>query len=347
MIGAMTRTVARAATAAAGIAAIAMPVCGAFAQSAAKPYPSKTITIVVGTGAGGGYAVAAQLLARYWPSYIPGKPNIIVQAMPGGGGLKMAGYLHHVAPRDGSVIGMPVQTVALAQVLEPKDVKYDVHTWLWIGNMAILRQSVVVSPTAPVHTMEEARKREVVIGSTARGGNLFATPKLAQELAGAKFKIILGYRGTADIDKAMEAGEVQGRGGTWLDWKLRYPDWKKGDKIIPLVLTGMKRDPDAPDVPVLRDLVSDPIDKQVVDLFGYTDEIARPFAAVPRTPQRVVGLLRESFAATMKDEKLIADTRSRGVPFEPTDWHQVEQSVLATVNMSPKVVARMREVLAR
>jgi len=347
MIGAMKRAVAKAATVTAGIVAIAVPASGASAQSGSNVYPSKTITIVVGTGAGGGYAVAAQLLGRYWPSYIPGKPSIIVQAMPGGGGLKMAGYLHHVAPRDGSVIGMPVQTVALAQVLEPKDVKYDVHTWQWIGNMAILRQSVVVSHAAPVHSMEEARKREVVIGSTARGGNLFATPKLAQELAGAKFKIILGYRGTADIDKAMESGEVQGRGGTWNDWKLRYPDWKKGDKIVPLVLTGVARDPDAPDVPLLRDLVSDPIDKQVVDLYGYTDEVARPFAAVPRTPQRIVDMLRESFAATMKDEKLIADTRARGVPFEPTDWHQVEKSVLDTVNMSPKVVARMREVLAR
>jgi tripartite-type tricarboxylate transporter receptor subunit TctC len=347
MFGATNSAIRSAAILTAGLAAVALPASGASAQPAGKPYPSKTLTIVVGTGAGGGYAIAAQLLGRYWPEYIPGKPTIIVQAMPGGGGLKMAGWLQHVAPHDGSVVGMPVQTVALAQVLQPKDVKYDVHGWQWIGNMAILRQSVVVKATAPVHTMEEARKRQLVIGATARGGNLFATPQLAKELAGAKFKIILGYRGTADLDKAMESNEIQGRGGTWLDWKLRYPDWKKGDRIVPLVLTGMTRDPEAPNVPVLRDLVSDPTDKQVVDLFGFTDDIARPFAAVPKTPQRLVELLRTSFAAAMKDKRLAADAKARGIPFEPTDWHAVEKSVLQTVNMSPKVVERMREVLAR
>jgi tripartite-type tricarboxylate transporter receptor subunit TctC len=347
MIGTTTRAVARLATIAAGIAAVAAPLDDASAQAAAKPYPSKTITIVVGTGAGGGYAIAAQLLGRYWPEYIPGKPTVIVQAMPGGGGLKMAGWLHHVAPRDGSVIGMPVQTVALAQVLQPKDVKYDVHGWQWIGNMAILNQSVVVKASSPVRTMEEARKRQVVIGATARGGNLFATPQLTKELAGARFKIILGYRGTADMDKAMESNEIEGRGGTWLDWKLRYPDWKKGDKIIPLVITGMKPDPEAPNVPLLRDLVKDPLDKQVVDLFGYTDEIARPFAAVPKTPRNTVEMLRTSFEAAMKNKNLMHDAQTRGIPFEPTDWRAVEKSVLETVNVSPKVVARMNEVLAR
>lgn len=343
----MMHATTRAAAAVALIAAVAMPFGGASAQPAAKPYPTKTITIVVGTGAGGGYAIAAQLLARYWPEHIPGKPTIIVQAMPGGGGLKMAGWLHHVAPRDGSVIGMPVQTVALAQVLQPKDVKYDVHSWPWIGNMAILNQSVVVKASSPVHTIEQARKRQVVIGATARGGNLFATPQLAKELAGAKFKIILGYRGTADLDKAIESGEIEGRGGTWLDWKLHYPDWKKGDRIVPLVITGMKPDPEAPNVPLLRDLVADPLDKQVVDLFGYTDEIARPFAAVPKTPQSIVDLLRTTFAAAMADKNLMHDAKTRAIAFEPTDWHAVEKSVGETVNVSPKVVARMNEVLAR
>lgn len=347
MIGAMKRTVRRAVVAAAGVAAAALSGSGALAQAASDFYRGKTITIVVGTGAGGGYAISAQLLARYWTSHIPGKPTIIVQAMPGGGGLKMAGYLHNVAPRDGSTIGMPVQTVAIAQVLEPKDVRYDARTWQWIGNMAMLRQSIVVSAKAPVRSFEDARKTEAIIGSTARGGNLFIVPKLAKELGGAKFKIILGYRGTSDLDKAIESGEVQGRGGTWHDWKQRNPDWKSGDKIVPLTLTGTERDPEAPNVPLLRELVADPLDRQVVDFFGYTDQIARPFAAVPQTPKHVVDVLRSSFAATMKDENLIGDAKKRGIPLEPTTWQQVEKAVLDTVNVSPKVVEHMRQVLAR
>ena len=332
------------------VAAVAalVPMAGAgHAQQPAAFYSGKTITIVVGTGDGGPYAIGAQLLARQWSRHIPGHPSIIVQAMPGGGGLRMGGWLQHVAPKDGTVVGMPVQTVAMAQVLEPKDVQYDVRTWPWIGNMAVLRQAIVVAASSPVRSVEEARRSEVVIGSTAVGGNLFTVPKLARELAGFKLKIVLGYRGTSDIDKAMAGGEVQGRGGTWNDWKLLVPDWTKGDRIVPLVLTGTTRDPDAPNVPLLRDLVADPTDRQVVDFFAQTDLIGRPFAAVPGTPPHVVEILRTSFAATMKDEAMIADTAKRNWPMEPTDWREVENAVRDTLSVSPAVVARMKEVLAR
>jgi hypothetical protein len=267
--------------------------------------------------------------------------------MPGAGGLKMASWLHTVAAKDGTVVGMPVQTVAMAQVLEPAAAKYDVGTWPWLGNMAVLRQSVVVVASSPVRSIADARLREIVIGATAPGGNLFIVPKLTRELAGANFKIILGYRGTADLDKAMESGELQGRGGTWNDWKLLHPGWAKGDVIVPLVLTGTRRDPEAPNVPLLRELVSDPVDVDVIDFFGQTDLIARPFTAVPGTPQELVAILRNSFAAAMKDQQLIDDTAKRRWPFEPTGWQEVQKAAEDSLRVSPKVVARMQEVLAR
>lgn len=322
--------------------------CLSSTPSAASDfYRGKTITIVVGTGDGGPYAIGAQLLARHWSRHIPGNPNIIVQAMPGAGGLKMASWLQTVALKDGTVVGMPVQTVAMAQVLEPAAAKYDVGTWPWLGNMAVLRQSVVVAANAPVKSIGDARQREVVIGATAQGGNLFIVPKLTRELAGAKFKIILGYRGTADLDKAMEGRELQGRGGTWDDWKLLHPDWAKGDVIVPLVLTGMKRAPEAPNVPLLRELVSDPVDVQVIDFFGQTDLIARPFTAAPGSPPELVDVLRASFAATMKDPQLIEDTAKRRWPFEPTGWQEVKKAADETLRVPPAVVARMQDVLAR
>jgi tripartite-type tricarboxylate transporter receptor subunit TctC len=318
------------------------------AQPAADFFRGKTITIVVATGDSGPYVISSRFLARHWAKYIPGNPNIIVQAMPGGGGLKMAGWLNHVAPRDGTVVGMPVQTAAMAQVLEPKDARYDVRTWNWLGILTEMRQAVTVAPTAPVRTMEDARKHEVIIGATAAtGGNLFVVPKLVKELAGARFRIVLGYRGAADMDKAILNGEVQGRGGSWNDWKQLYPDWAKHDDIVPLVLTGMTRDREAPDLPLLRELVSDPVDRQVVDFFSQTDVFARSFALPPGTPQAVVDLLRTSFAAAMNDEQLRADITRRRWSMEPRDWRHMEQAANDTLNVAPAVVARMKEVLAR
>jgi len=347
MIVAMKKAACRAAIVTAGVAALAVSGHGAFAQSQADFYRGKTITIIVGTGAGGSYGIAAQLLARYWASHISGKPTIIVQAMPGGGGLKMAGYLHNVAPADGTVVGMALQTVAMAQMLKPKDVKHDVRTWPWIGNMASLRQSIVVMAKAPVRSFEDARKQEVVIGATARSGNLFIVPQMAKEVAGAKFKIVLGYRGGSDINKAMESGEVQGRGGTWQTWNMEFPGWLKEGKLVPLVLTGKKRDPDWPKVPLLRELVADPLDRQVVDFFGNTDEMARPFAAVPKTPRDVVEVLRTSFEAAVKDPKMIADAARRSIPVEPTSWRELEKAALGTLDTPPKVVERLQQVIAK
>jgi tripartite-type tricarboxylate transporter receptor subunit TctC len=330
------------------VAAMATLTSASWAEPASDYYRGKTITIVVGTGDSGGYVISARFLARHWAKYIPGNPNIIVQAMPGGGGLKMAGWLDNVAQRDGTVVGMPAQTVAMSQVLDPKNAKYDVRAWSWLGILTEMRQAVIVSPAAPVRTLDEARKREVIIGATAAtSGNLFVVPKLTKELAGAKFKIVLGYRGGADMDKAMLNGEVQGRGGSWNDWKQLYPDWAKHDNIVPLVLTGMTRDREAPDLPLLRELVSDPLDRQVVDFFSQTDLFARSFALPPGTPQHAVDLLRTSFAAAVNDEQLKADiTRGRWA-MEPRDWRQMKQAATDTLNVAPAVVARMKEVLAR
>jgi tripartite-type tricarboxylate transporter receptor subunit TctC len=317
------------------------------AQPASDFYRGKTISIVVGTGDSGAYVINARILARHWAKYIPGNPTIIVQSMSGGGGLRMAGWFHHVAQKDGTVVGMPVQTVAMSQVLEPKDARYDVRTWNWLGILTETRQAMMVSPATAVRSMEDARKREVIIGSTAPGGNLFIVPKLTKELAGAKFKIILGYRGGADLDLGIANGELQGRAGSWNDWKQLYPDWAKHDNIVPLALTGMTRDREAPDLPLLREQVSDPVDQQVVDFFSQTDVFARSFALPPGTPQAVVELLRTSFAAALNDEQLIVDITRRRWAMEPRNWQQVQQAANDTLNVTPAVVARMHEVLAR
>jgi tripartite-type tricarboxylate transporter receptor subunit TctC len=319
----------------------------ARAEPTSDFYRGKTISIVVGTGDSGAYVINARILARHWAKYIPGNPNIIVQAMPGGGGLRMGGWFHNVAPRDGTVVGMPVQTVAMAQVLEPKDVKYDVRPWHWIGILTETRQAMVVTPAAGVRSIEEARTREVIIGSTAPGGNLFIVPKLTRELAGAKFKIVMGYRGGADLDLAMARNETQGRAGSWNDFKQVYPDWARHDKIIPLALTGMRPDRDAPNLLLLRDQVANPIDRQVIDFFSQTDVFARSFAAPPGTPPQVVDLLRTSFAAAVNDEQLIVDVTHRLWALEARTWQQVEQAANDTLNVPPAVVKRMQEVLAR
>lgn len=320
---------------------------GASAQSAAEFYKDKDIKLVVAAGSGGTYAVYARLLARHWKQYIPGNPTVIIQHMPGGGGLKGAGYLQNAAARDGSVIGMPLQTVAAAQVLRPQKAKHDVRQWQWIGNMTVLRNTVGAWHTSGVKTVEDARRKEIIIGSTGRGGDMFMVPKLANEMLGTKFKIVLGYRGIRDVDKALEGGEVQGRAGSWLSWKLSHADWIRDGKVTQLMQVGFSRAPDLPDVPLMQELATNDRDRKVLEFFSLTTRMARSVTALPETPAYLVAALRTSFDAAMKDKALVAEAAKRGVPLEPMGWKDVEAAARATAGVDKAVLAHMQAVLAR
>jgi tripartite-type tricarboxylate transporter receptor subunit TctC len=340
----MIKHLRRAAVFAAAIAAT-LPV-SAGAQSAADFYKGRDLTMIVAAGAGGTYGIYARLLARFWSAHIPGNPNVVVQHMPGGGGLKGAGHLHNVVPRDGSVVGMPLQTVAMAQVLRPKQAKHDVRKWAWLGNMTVLRNTIAVWHTAPVKSLSEARGREIVIGSTGKGGDMFMVPKLANEMLGTKFKIVLGYRGISDVDKAIEAGEVQGRAGSWLSWKLQHAAWLKEGKVRQLAQVGLDRAADLKSVPLWQELATKDIDRKVLEFFGFSTQLART-VFVPGAPKAIVDALRASFEKTMQDQGLIDEAARRGVPLEPMRWDAVAKAATGTVNVDPAVLKRMKAALAK
>jgi tripartite-type tricarboxylate transporter receptor subunit TctC len=326
-------------------AVLALAPLAAQAQSAADFFRAKDVTMIVAAGSGGTYAIYARLLARYWQAHIPGTPNIVVQHMPGGGGLKGAAHLHNVAARDGSVIGMPLQTVAMAQVLRPDQARHDVRKWGWIGNMTVLRNMIAVWHTAPAQSFEAARKAEVVIGSTGKGGDMFMVPKLANELLGTKFRIVLGYRGISDVDKAIELGEAQGRAGSWLSWKLQHADWVRDGKVRQIAQVGLDRAADLKDVPLLQDFAASAMDRKVLEFFGYSTRLARTVSAVPGAPKHLVDALRASFAKAMADKRLLDEAARRGVPLEPMGWKEVAEA--ATAGVDPAVVKRMQAALAK
>jgi tripartite-type tricarboxylate transporter receptor subunit TctC len=266
--------------------------------------------------------------------------------MPGGGGLKGAGHLHNVAARDGSVVGMPLQTVAMAQVLRPKQAKHDVREWAWIGNMAVLRNTIAVWHNAPAQSLEDARKHSVVIGSTGRGGDMFMVPKLANALLGTKFRIVLGYRGIADVDKAIEAGEVQGRAGSWLSWKLSRAAWLEAGKVRQIAQVGLDRAADLSSVPLIQDFASNDLDRKVLEFFGYSTRLARTVFA-PGAPKAIVEVLRASFQRTMQAPGFREEAKRRGLPIEPMTGDAVAKAANDTVNVDPKVLEHMKAALAK
>ena len=188
---------------------IALGTVPARAQDAvADFYKGKTISILVGAGEGGSFVPYAQLLAEHMKRHIPGAPNIIVKTLGGqGGGLDTAIQMQNTVARDGLTMAMTQQTIVLSQVINPEFARYDARTWNWVGNMAAIRNMLAIWHTAKAQSVSEAKTHEVIVGSTGPASPTYIIPNFLNKFAGTKFKIVTGYKGTADLNLAMQKNQ--------------------------------------------------------------------------------------------------------------------------------------------
>jgi tripartite-type tricarboxylate transporter receptor subunit TctC len=286
----------------------------ADAQSVADFYKGKTVTISVGSGAGGGYDTHARLVARHLVHFIPGNPTLIVQNMPGGQGFTQANYLYNVAPKDGTAMGMLQRLLLTAPYLKPKVVKYDGTKFNWIGSLSGERNVGFLWHTAPQKTVDDVRRRETIVGQS---GNSVMMVNMYNHVLGTKFKIIRGYPGTNDVILAMQRGEVQGLGSfSWSNIPAKYPEWIKDKLISVLYQSGTKRAPELQNVPLVSELVEGDLNRQILDLWTAADDIARPLTLPPDVPADRVAAVRDAFNALVVDADYLADAKKQGLEID-------------------------------
>jgi tripartite-type tricarboxylate transporter receptor subunit TctC len=331
----------------AGAAVIALMTTGsARADAVADFYKDKTITLFIGAGVGGSYDLYSRLLAEHMSRHIPGNPNIITKnVLGGGGGLPAAIHMQRSAPRDGTAIAMTQQTIVVAQAIEKVAAgKYDVRQWGWIGLMSPIRNMLAVWHTAPAQTLEEARHKEVIVGSTGRTSPTFIVPQVLNEIHGTKFKIVSGYNGVAQLNLAMERGETQGRGASWISVVASKPEYITEKKLKPLVVDGLTRDPLIPDVPRLIELAKTDRERQAVTLISASAEFGRAVFAPPEVPADRLAALRRAFDAALKDPALLAEAKKRKLVIEAQTGAELQKVAAEVVGASPEAVAYAREL---
>ena len=253
----------------------------AAADEAADFYRGRTITVIVGFGAGGGYDLYARLLAHYLGNHIAGQPNVVVQNMEGAGSVRAANYVYSVAPKDGTVIAAVNQNMPMYQMLGGAGAQFNAADINWLGSMASSNGTLYTWYQSGIRTLEDAKARDVLLGGAGTTSDSYIYPTLLNGLLGTRFKVINGYAGTKEIHLALERGEVMGRGGnTWASLMSSNQDWVDQKKINILVQIGFKPEPEITQVPLLIDLVQSPPDKQVATVvtlptaLGYTDWLA-------------------------------------------------------------------------
>jgi tripartite-type tricarboxylate transporter receptor subunit TctC len=309
----------------------------------APDFKGKTVTIVASFEAGGPYDFYSRLVARYIGTHLPGNPNVIVQNMPGAGGLRGANYLYNVAARDGTVMGVVSQTVAVGQVLATTPgIQYDARKFNWIGRV---NSNVEVEHTwhaSGIRSIEDAKTREVIVAGTGPTSSSVVMPRLMNELIGTKFKVVTGFAGPTSAQLALERGEVEAIVKPWSSIKVGAADWLREKKIHLIVQYTRERHRELIDVPAVVDLAQDDQQREIFALFAGGAALGTALLAPPGLPETIVAALRRAFDAAIRDPALIEDVRRSGVDIDPLSGTDLAEVVASTFVIRSDVLERAR-----
>ena len=330
----------------AGAAAIGLTIAPAQADAVADFYKGKTVSIFVGVSPGGIYSTFAQFLSKHMGKHIPGNPEIIVKHMPGAGGQKVNNYVYNVAPKDGTALVTPNSSPAKNVVFKRGNPRYDPGKFVWLGAWGNTTNvlSLLKKHKPAATTLEEAKKKEVVIGSIGRTSSAFQLPSLYNNTLGTKLKIIPGYRGGSPIRLAMEKGEIMGWAGQWTGMKLRKPEWIKNDALYNLVQVAPKKHKDLPNTPLLINLAKNEDQKWMFEFMSSTTT-DRAIALPPGVPEERVAALEKAFQATLRDKAFLADVEKRGFEIDPVSRAEISATVKKIMATPPDRVAKLKKAL--
>lgn len=309
-------------------------------------FRDKTISIIVSTGAGGSYDGAARSLSRHMPQYIPGNPVIVVKNMPGGGHTLATNFVVNNSPADGLTIGNIGNSIPMHQMVDGRGVRFDVAKFQWLGSIGLSNLSIVFWRDTGLTSIADAYAREIVMGATGAGSGTFLYPNAMNRLLGTKFKIVTGYRTGAEVDIALQRGEVQGRGGvSYSNVVQLHPDLVRSGKFLFVAQIGLERDKAMPDAPLITDLAKDEEARQVLRFISTPVKLGRPYFVAPGVPADRVAILRKAFEATMQDKAFLAEGEKQALDIQPVGWGDVEKVVQETVRTPPAVIEKAKALV--
>ena len=287
--------------------------------------PGKVIRMIIGSSVGGGYDQLSRVIAKNMARHIPGKPTIISENMPAGGGIVAANYVGKLAPRDGTILTIVTQGIPVAQALgSSPQFTADLREMNWISNVVFSNPVLAVWHTSPTKTLDDAKARVTTLGANGVGSVMQQFPSFYNNVLGTKFKIITGYVGGPEIDLAMERGEVEGRGSnTFMSYMASNPDWIPRKIIVPLIQIGLEKDPGLPDTPLLRDQPVKAEDKPVVEFMSKSATVGRPFGTTPGVPADRLAARRKAFDDMIGDPEFVADVERQRLEVRPMPGAQL------------------------
>jgi tripartite-type tricarboxylate transporter receptor subunit TctC len=321
----------------------------AAAQDAVEAfYRGKTVTITVGSAAGGGFDTYARLVARHLGKYIPGSPTIIVQNIPGAGSNKAASYLALQAPKDGTAIGAVQAGAILQPLLSDQAVPHDPSKFVMLGSANRSVYLCLVRSDAPVKTFQEAFDKEVIIGTSGEGASLRDFPIVLVNVLGVKLRLIGGYAGSREIIMAIERNEVHGMCGMdWSSISTQQSHWISSGFVRLLAQEDLRGHPDMNKmgVPLTISFAKTTEDRQIMEMIYSQNLFGRPYLVPPGVPADRVAALRRALAATLQDKVLLADAEKSGLDIGPMGGEELQALVANLYATGSNIIERSKQSL--
>lgn len=318
--------------------------CPAYADAVEDFYKGKTVTVLIGAPPGGSYDVTGRVIAKHMGKYIPGKPQMIPQNMPGAGQLLVTNHLYNNAVKDGSVFGIFARGMALEPLIGNDNAKFDGSKFTWIGSTTDEVSLCVTYGNSPVKNWNDALAKEFTVGGNGPGSDPDVFSNVLKSVFGSKNRLVTGYTGSGEIALAMERGELDGRcGWSWSSIKAEKSQWLKDGKLNLLVqLTLSEGTPELKDVPVVTAFAKDDRQRQLLKLIFSRQQMGRPFAAPPGIPEDRKQALRKAFDLTVADPEFLAEAQQRGLEIRPVSGLEIEKLVNDMYQTPKDVIAVAR-----
>jgi tripartite-type tricarboxylate transporter receptor subunit TctC len=316
---------------------IAVGLLGASPSGAQDSLAGKNVTLIIGFGAGGGYDLWGRLVGRHIGKHLPGNPTVVPQNMPGAGSYVAASHIYGAAPKDGTVFAIIARDAALGPLSNAPGARFDATKFSWLGSPTREHNACIANATAKVKTAKELRDTELILGDTGPGTGTRSYPKVLNDLLGYKFKLVSGFRSSADVFLAMERSEVDGICESLDSIIQRKPDWIANKTVNVLLQAGAESRPELAGVPNVLTLARNDEERQVLEFLYAGQDIGRPFVAPPDLPPARLKMLRDAFNATMKDPEFVADVKRNKFDLEPEDGEHLA-ALINKIYATPKAI---------
>jgi tripartite-type tricarboxylate transporter receptor subunit TctC len=333
----------------AALLALAIPALSPATAQAADFYAGKTISMVVGGSAGGGHDLYARTIARHLPRFIPGSPTIVVRNMPAAGSMQAAAHIFSVAAKDGTAIGALYPGAIMTPLLDPKTrVTYEPTKFQYLGSAESGARICATYQKSKIKTFQDAVTQPSIFGGSAAGGSVYEYGHMMRNAAGAKFRLVTGYKATLDMTLDMERGEIDGIcGWDWSTAKSQKPDWLRDKTVNILLQVALDPDPELTKlgVPPIWGFIRNETDRKAVELVVSQQVFSRPHVVAPETPADRVQILRNAYDAVMTDGQFLADADKVRLDISPSPGSKLQKLVESVYATPGATVERARQII--